>query len=118
MPPPPNLGTRIASAPRPVQRPVLAPEASDCRSRPHGTLGHGSACEVGGMSCAATSDTRATDSRITSSWGCQHLQFASLSSIRANLAMFATSSAGECPYRSLIVGPAHPMGCLLPAPAN
>src|SRR4030095_11511308 len=67
------------------------------------TLVNGSACEVGGMSWAATSDTRATDSKITSSCGASISSSASVSSIRANLARFATSSAVSATVWNLLL---------------
>ena len=72
-------------APPPGSDPV-APSSSRI------TLVSGTECDVGGMSSAATSATRATDVMITSSWPANRSSSSSDSASRASRARWATSA--------------------------
>ena len=91
--PPGSAGPRSAAA-RPRALPTApAPVSGTARRRPRGTRwSAGSACEVGGTSASATPWIDATDSRITDSWGARWSSSASVRSIRARSARWATSS--------------------------
>ena len=68
-PPPPGSAARGSARPRRrARRPAPAPASGRGGARPaRNTFSSGTACEVGGISSAATSPTRATAPRMTSS---------------------------------------------------
>ncbi len=94
MPPPPGSAAPGSARPRPRgRRPAPAPGSGrGAARRARNTFCSGTACDVGGMSSAATSPTRATAPRITSSWPANTSSSASVTASRASRARCATSS--------------------------
>ena len=94
MPPPPGSAAPGTARPRrPARRPAPAPAVRPGRrSSARNTFCSGTACEVGGISSAATSPTRATAPRMTSSWPANRSSSRSVTASRASRARCATSS--------------------------